>query len=233
MGITYVDGSVASHSCLFQEFVKEAEDDYAQYIEHKQIPTRTEYYNKKHKEEERNDKHKGFVSGEHKLRTFIYIVHNCYKWNLNRFQRKFISIIIQSLAPFIVGEEWAAKGPALCKEFGWTRIVMQAIATSARRVGKSVTLGVAQSTVALVMAGSKQATFSTGKRASSNLRDSVVKNLVDSGYSIFIASKGLKQERMEVHPIFGDLNNKSQLDFYPSNKQISVFIMIIIYYIHT
>lgn len=215
----YAAGSIASYSNVFAAYSEEMEDAHAEKMVTHKLPTREDFAEKKVV----NEKQKLFrVSGEHKLRTLMYIMNNCFKWILNRFQRRFIANIVQALAPYVVGNDWDAIGPALCKEFGWARVVMQTIATAPRRMGKTVSVSISQTAVAMIMEGSKQATFSTGKRASGNLRDAVVKNIIDSGYAKLIASRGLKQERMEVHPVFGDPNNRSQLDFLPKNSEISV-----------
>ncbi len=217
--------TIASYSNVYAAFAEDAEAQYVTKLQIHHIPTREEAYIKKFSSTLSKPTFK--VTKEHIFRTFIYLTHNCFKWRLNRFQRRFVANITQALAPFLLGDDWDIIGPALCKEFGWDGVNMQTIATAPRRVGKTVAVSIAQCAVAMVAEGSKQATFSTGKRASGNLRDAVAKNLMSSGYLRLIASRGFKQERMEIHPIFGD--QISQLDFYPSNKQISIYFIILFF----
>lgn len=226
MGVAVEEGSPVFFTNVYAAFAEDAEDELVENIKSRRIMKRQDAYTEKFakkKEEQTYD-----VSGEHRLRSLIFIVNNCYKWLLNRFQRRFIAIIIKSLAPYIVGDDWDIVGPALCQEFGWTDgVKMQAIATTARRVGKSTAVSIAQCAVALVMPTSNQATFSTSKRASYNLRDAVIKTLFDSKYHEYLAGRAMKAERMEIYNIFGDPTQKSQLNFYPQNKQISVTLFII------
>lgn len=209
---------VVSHSAAFAAFAENQQSHVCDQIDKRRVRRRVE------------DHHKNFwgkingdettVTGEYRLRSFMKIVHNCFVWCLHRFQRRFISVITQSLAPFLVGNDWETVGPAVMKEFSWKKIKMQTIGTAPRRFGKSVVVGVAQAAVAMVVPSCNQATFSTGKRASGGLRDSVLKTFIESGYQDYIATRGTGAETILTRPIFGDPNNFSKSSFYPSNKNI-------------
>ena len=212
---------VASHASAFAAFAESAQTQTCDQYDQKRIRRRDEDHHVNFNKRAKGDEMK--VTGEHRLRSFIRIVNSCFVWCLHRFQRRFISVITQSLAPFLVGDDWETVGPAIMREFGWTKVKMQAIGTAPRRFGKSVVVGVAQAAVAMVVPGCNQATFSTGKRASGGLRDSVLKTLIESGYQDLIVTRGTKQETILTRPIFGDPNNYSQSSFYPSNQNIGFY----------
>lgn len=215
-----------SHISAFAAYAETLENEVAEEELRKKIFTRVEAHHVQAVKKKIDSHRKEEAGGEERLRAFRTIVYNCFLWNMYRFQRGFMDMIVQTLAPLIVGEDWKVIGPSIMKEFKWSRVKQQTICTGPRRIGKTVLIGIAEAGAAMVIPGCNQGTFSTGKRASGGLRDAVVKTFVASGYGEFIHSRGMNQETILTRCIFGNEEAFSKSSFYPQNKTISTFYIV-------
>lgn len=211
---------------LFKESLNHEEDAFVEGIKKKRVFTISEYHTHGKFEIEQNQS----TTGEEKLRRFLRLIYYEFKWKPKKFQRKFISFMVQILAPIIVGEEaWVKIGARIRKEFGWSNNPAFCVASAPRRFGKSMAVGMVLAALALTCPGFTMCIFSTGGRASSALRDAMVMVLQTSGFGHHIKNRSTNQEEIHIRCLFTkDGLTTATVKFFPDNPKISVNSIMIV-----
>ena len=165
------------------------------------------------------------TDGESRLRTFLQRFSDGFRFQneplrLEKFQIKFVDMVVPVLAPNIVGPQWTAIGPRLSREFGWElkRMPKMLLGQAPRRFGKTISLGAIMLNYSLSVSGCIQSAFSTSKRASQKLKAKVLQICVESGYEDWIWRSG--EEQLYLRDPDNEHDTTRQMNFYPSNKVI-------------
>jgi hypothetical protein len=137
------------------------------------------------------------------------------------------------LAANIVGAQWTAIGPRLCREYEWPmqRMPKMLLGQAPRRFGKSVGLGTIMLNYALSVSGCILSAFSTSKRASQKLKAKVLQICIESGYEDWIYRSG--EEQLYLRDPNDPNDTTRQMNFYPSNKVIDRALLAFILYLCT
>ena len=172
--------------------------------------------------------------GLKRFRAYEEILENGFgrEWRRETFQREFHDRCSCALSSLLLGEDWEQDGPDLCRSRGWTKVCKQVIGKAPRRFGKSAA-------VAMMVAGLAEvfsirypvsheftiAIFSTGRRASSNLKDYCFQFLVRRGLSEHIVKHN--QETIWIRQSDDKDGPVVKVFFYPSNAKISYSLYFI------
>jgi hypothetical protein len=161
---------------------------------------------------------------------YMETYENGFKWELERFQREFGLVMLETLTFHLLDNDFFVLGPQVCKRMGWTEISKLGLGVTARRMGKSV--AVAKSLVSLVESMLKFplksrepfniSIYSPGRRQSQCLatyfKDMVTERRLREKLIVD------NQENMEFKSDPTDLACPPvRVHFYPSNPKISHF----------
>lgn len=157
------------------------------------------------------------LAGEKRLRDFENLIYNGFSYKPHKFQRGFLNEATKGLAPLLVGQEdWMVIGPTITRQRRWDEVSKMIMAKAPRRFGKSVSVGMINVGMAILVPGITQSIFSTGRRASRNLLEICYKLLCDLGLQ-YRVEKFNQEELFIVDPLTG---KKSCIFCYPSNSKI-------------
>lgn len=176
--------------------------------------------------------------GESRLRAYLQRFADGFRFQnerlrFDKFQTQFAERSSQMLASNIVGPQWTAIGPRLCREYEWPmrRMPKMLLGQAPRRFGKSVGLGTIMLNYALSVSGCILSAFSTSKRASQKLKAKVLQICIESGFEDWIYRSG--EEQLYLRDPNNPNDTTRQMNFYPSNKVIDramdkLFIVIML-----
>jgi hypothetical protein len=158
--------------------------------------------------------------GERRMLNIEDALENGLTWVRHELQRQFHNICLQSLAPLIVGDDWALIGERMCRERGWDSTDIQiCAAAAARRFGKSIAVACLAAVLALFGPPNlPQGIFSTGQRVSGYLGSIVYTTLVESGYAHTVVRHN--QEELWVMPDAQNPTDIRKLSYFPANPDI-------------
>ena len=112
--------------------------------------------------------------GDDRLRDIRDILENGYTWTRSNTQRQFHESFLNACVRFLYSQD---SSPPDYREImdanKWDDIRQQCLCMTPRRFGKTVAVGMFVGAIALVVPGSEQAIFSTGRRASNKLLELV------------------------------------------------------------
>lgn len=116
----------------------------------------------------------GSSLGDDRLRDIRDILENGYTWTRSNTQRQFHESFLNACVRFLYSHD---SSPPDYREImdanNWEDIRQQCLCMTPRRFGKTVAVGMFVGAIALVVPGSEQAIFSTGRRASNKLLELV------------------------------------------------------------
>lgn len=177
------------------------------------------------------------TDGEARLRAFLKRFADGFRFQnerlrFDKFQTRFSERASQMLAANIVGAQWTAIGPRLCREYEWPmqRMPKMLLGQAPRRFGKSVGLGTIMLNYALSVSGCILSAFSTSKRASQKLKAKVLQICIESGYEDWIYRSG--EEQLYLRDPNDPNDTTRQMNFYPSNKVIDRALLAFILYLY-
>ena len=155
----------------------------------------------------------GTSLGEERLTALRDVLENGYTWTRSNTQRRFHEAFLNSCVRFLFSQD---STPPDYREIldrnNWEDIRQQCLCMTPRRFGKTVAVGMFVGAIALVVAGSEQAIFSTGRRASNKLLELVSQlvSQVPGGAERIVKSN---QETVWIsHPC----GSVSKINSYPS-----------------
>lgn len=160
------------------------------------------------------------LEGMKKFRQFEDILENGFEFRRSHFQKGFHDYCVSAVAPNVVGAaDWERIGPQIIKQKQWTaaQLGKMKLAQAPRRFGKSQAVGRFAVCFGIVKAGSVQAIFSTGRRASKNLLDIMYKCLCEAGYGHTVTR--YNHEELFFRPD-GPLGGESKIYSYPAKAKI-------------
>lgn len=141
-------------------------------------------------------------TGMRRFYRFCDIWNNAFKYKPEGFQCYFQRYIIQLFAPILLGDDWFSDGAGLMKEMGWTHIRQGLLGITARRMGKSIIVSQATVSIMCVVSGLDIAILTTGRRASTALKNQCKNNMIEIGIGDYIGEDnqeilGLKMPNFE------------------------------------
>ena len=111
--------------------------------------------------------------GEQRLASIRNILENQFKWKRSKTQKRFHESFLNACIRFLYAEDTNAPDYSTILEVNnWQDLRQQCLCMTPRRFGKTVSVGMFVTAMALVVP-SEQAIFSTGRRASSKLLELV------------------------------------------------------------
>lgn len=112
--------------------------------------------------------------GDQRLQSMREVLENGFKWKRSKTQKRFHESFLNACIRFIYAEDTNAPDyAAILEKNGWSDLRQQCLCMTPRRFGKTVSVGMYVTALAL-MVPCEQAIFSTGRRASSKLLELVV-----------------------------------------------------------
>lgn len=147
--------------------------------------------------------------GLHRLHLAEQMLETAFSMKRFHFDRQFHNNIIRAMAPVLVGDEWSTLGPKIMRDRNWPYILKLVAAMGPRRMGKSVAVAKAMvvlGTVMLLNGGVEngkaytQTVFSTGKRASTGIRQHVMTFYAEIGVDHLIVRDSAEQVILSTIP---------------------------------
>ena len=141
------------------------------------------------------------------------VLENGYTWTRSNTQRQFHESFLNSCVRFLYSSDSSPPDyQEIMKVNNWSDIRQQCLCMTPRRFGKTVAVGMFVGAIALVVPGSEQAIFSTGRRASNKLLE-LVNQLVSQ---VPGASERITKCNQETVWISHPCGSVSKINSYPS-----------------
>jgi len=151
--------------------------------------------------------------GDDRLRALRDVLENGYLWTRSNTQRQFHESFLNSCVRYLYSHDSSPPDyREIMDDNNWCDIRQQCLCMTPRRFGKTVAVGMFVGAIALVVPGSEQAIFSTGRRASNKLLE-LVNQLVSQIPGTIDRIAKCNQETIWItHPCGG----VSKINSYPS-----------------
>ena len=151
--------------------------------------------------------------GDSRLAAIRDVLENGYVFTRSNTQRKFHEAFLNSCVRFLYSHD--ASPPdfrEIMEKNNWVDIRQQCLCMTPRRFGKTVAVGMFVAAMALVVPGSDQAIFSTGRRASSKLLELVAKLIAEVPGGTERIAKSNQETVWVSHPC----GSVAKINSYPS-----------------
>ena len=149
----------------------------------------------------------------------------------NAFHQKMDQVMAQTLAPFLVGDDWAESSEKICRAEQWTPGAFAGAAICApRQVGKSTNMCKWAAIMAEVMPGCIQSIFSTGKRASRHDLFLLYKFICMRGLHDSVECFNQEQLWIRFGPRGDPRTLISKISAFPSNPTISISFFLFFFF---
>lgn len=175
------------------------------------------------------------VSGEEIIKHFDQLIETGFQHKPHIFQRELFHAVLNAIAPDLIGESgWERDGEKICNARKWTFISKMVLAMAPRRFGKSEVIGMVMAArVDTIFKYSdrndRQAVFSIGERASSELKKYAIECLIELGWADHITKSSGEEVIVKKYPgVKG--SPEARLYFYPSNPEISIIFFLFFFF---
>lgn len=155
----------------------------------------------------------GSSLGEERLAALRDVLENGYTWTRSNTQRRFHESFLNACVRFLFSQDSSPPDYRdILDRNNWEDIRQQCLCMTPRRFGKTVAVGMFVGAIALVVPGSEQAIFSTGRRASNKLLE-LVSQLVSQ---VPGGSERIVKSNQETVWVSHPCGSTSKINSYPS-----------------
>lgn len=131
-------------------------------------------------------------------------------------QKRFHVAFVEACLPHLYGTEWSTAAARVLTERGLRRLEPEVLCITPRRWGKTWSVAMFVAAMLLCVPGIRIAIFSTGKRASSSLTDTIREFLAKLPRFKFARIVKSNQEKLAIAPTAAHTGRPSQLHSFPA-----------------